>query len=60
MRDVENDFEHSIDEGRQLARSGHRAISRTATRADQFADGNTALVAVGVGFALGVLVRRRT
>lgn len=61
-REVRNDLEDSLDKGRQLARASRKAISRTATRVDQFADDNTALVAlaaVGIGFALGFLVRRR-
>ncbi len=62
VREVKNDLEDSIDRGRQMARSGKRALSRMATRVDQYADDNTALVAVAVlavGFALGFAVRRR-
>lgn len=62
VREVKNEFEDSLDRGRQLARDGKKALSRAATRVDQYADDNTALVVAAVlalGFGLGFLVRRR-
>ena len=50
FRDVKDDLEDSIDKGRRLARGGRKAISRAATRVDQFADDNTALVAAASAY----------
>lgn len=62
VREVKNEFEDSLDRGRKLARDGRKALSRTATKVDQYADDNTALVvaaALAVGVGLGLFARRR-